>query len=409
MTSISPTSPFHTFWKPAALPIFTGLLALLGAGDGLLNLTQPETGAGNFGLIPPSRASVSPAQFDAFHHALIKVKGARNLHMSASILGLLLYAQFSEACRASPAAREAVHRCVGIVLTLGTGVGLSGAFVIWEYVKSVKTESSRKEIEVGRAKAKAHFITSIKMNAQASSVDFTLHYVVPDDVDDLVRVHTAAFKTDQFSNLMLLGRAVDAHEKLMRKTIEGWVTAPEASLMKAIDSSGRVLGWACWIVKDATGGDRVAVAKVESKGGSSVNKAEGVETSAVEKKEEPAKEDRARALGGLMYKERVAMEERYMKGKRYAVLQGLATDPAYQRRGIATKLIQAGLEEVDSKGLACWIHASPSSYGLYAKTGFEEIGRNEYDLDEWAPGGRQGDNRWGRYIFRHMLRKENSS
>lgn len=247
------------------------------------------------------------------------------------------------------------------------------------------------------------------MSAQPSSVDFTLHYVAPDDVDDLVRVHTAAFKTDQFSNLMLLGRADDAHEKLMRKAIEGWVTAPEASLMKAIDSSGRALGWACWIVKDATGGDRVAVAKAESKGGSSVDKAEGVETSAVEKKEEPPKEDPARALGGLMYKERVTMEERYMKGKRYAVLQGLATDPAYQRRGIATKLIQAGLDEIDLEGLACWIHASPSSYGVYAKVGFEEVGKNEYDLDEWAPGGRQGDNRWGRYIFRHMLRKENPS
>ncbi|KAK2743146.1 hypothetical protein CKAH01_06856 [Colletotrichum kahawae] len=163
MTSINPTGPFHTLWKPAALPLFTGLLALLGAGDGLMNLTQPETGAGNFGLIPPSRASVSPAQFDAFHHALIKVKGARNLHMSASIVGLLLYGQFSEACRTSPAAREAVRRCVGIVLTLGTGVGLSGAFVIWEYVKSA--ESSRKAVEVGRAKAKAHFITSLPILA----------------------------------------------------------------------------------------------------------------------------------------------------------------------------------------------------------------------------------------------------
>ncbi|KAI8276650.1 hypothetical protein K4K59_009698 [Colletotrichum sp. SAR11_240] len=135
------------------------------------------------------------------------------------------------------------------------------------------------------------------MSAQASSIDFTIHYVSPDDVDDLVRVHTAAFKTDQFSNLMLLGREDNAHQKLMRKAIEGWVTAPEASLMKAIDSS--------------------AVAQAESKGGSSVDKAEGVETSAVEKKEEPPKEDPARALGGLMYKERVAMEERYMKGKRF--------------------------------------------------------------------------------------------
>ncbi|KAF3806768.1 hypothetical protein GCG54_00000134 [Colletotrichum gloeosporioides] len=247
------------------------------------------------------------------------------------------------------------------------------------------------------------------MSAQASSVDFTLHYVAPGDVDDLVRVHTAAFKTDQFSNLMLLGRADDAHEKLMRKAIEGWISAPYTSFMKATDASGRVLGWSCWQVKDDTG-EWEAVYKAESKdGSSSVDKAEGPEESAVEKEQEPQKEDPARALGGLMYKERVPIEEKYMKGKRYAVLQGLATDPAYQRRGIATKLIQAGLEKIDYEGLACWIHASPSSYGMYAKVGFEEVGRNEYDLDEWAPGGRQGDNRWGRYIFRHMLRKENPS
>ncbi|KAF9875683.1 hypothetical protein CkaCkLH20_06615 [Colletotrichum karsti] len=162
-TTNPPPGSFHTFWKPAALPVFTGLLSLLGAGDGLLNLTQPETGAANFGLIPPSRASVSPAQFDAFHHALIKVKGARNLHMSTSIIALILYGQFSDVCRSSPAAATAVRRCIGLVLTLGTGVGLSGAFVIWEYVKSA--ESSRKAVEIGRAKAKAHFLTSLPILA----------------------------------------------------------------------------------------------------------------------------------------------------------------------------------------------------------------------------------------------------
>ncbi|KAK2743147.1 GNAT family [Colletotrichum kahawae] len=245
------------------------------------------------------------------------------------------------------------------------------------------------------------------MNAQASSADFTIHHVAPDDVEKLVRVHTAAFKTDQFSNLMLLGRDDDAHQKLMRKAIEGWVSAPETRLMKAIDASGCVLGWACWVVKDATGGDGAAVAKAESQSGSSVGKTEAPKESAAKKEREPPKEDPARALGGLMYKERVAMEERYMKGKRYAVLQGLATDPAYQRRGIATKLIRAGLEKVDSEGLTCWIHASPSSHGVYAKAGFEEVGRNEYDLDEWAPDGKGAEDRWGRYIFRHMLRKEN--
>ncbi|KAL0935129.1 uncharacterized protein CTRU02_209720 [Colletotrichum truncatum] len=157
------TSTSTTFWKPAALPIFTGLLALFGAADGIINLANPESGAATFGLVPPTKASVAPSQFDAFHHALIKVKGARNLHMTSSILGLLLYGHFSDTCRASPEAATAVRRCVGIVLTLGAGVGLSGAAVISEYLKSA--ESSKKAVDVGRSKAKAHLFTSVPIFA----------------------------------------------------------------------------------------------------------------------------------------------------------------------------------------------------------------------------------------------------
>ncbi|OLN83299.1 hypothetical protein CCHL11_03168 [Colletotrichum chlorophyti] len=156
MTSLNRSS---TWWKPAALPIFTGLLALLGATDGVVNIIKPELGAASFGLVPPPNASPTPAQLDAFHHALIKVKGARNLHMSSCILALLLFGQFSDICRASPLAATAVRRCVGIVLTLGAGVGFSGAAVVSEYAGS--PDSSAEAVEVGRSKAKAHLITNV--------------------------------------------------------------------------------------------------------------------------------------------------------------------------------------------------------------------------------------------------------
>ncbi|KAF6814747.1 hypothetical protein CPLU01_14331 [Colletotrichum plurivorum] len=162
MSSFDPSTT-STFWRPIALPVFTGLLAVLGATDGLVNLSSPESGAATFGLVPPRRASVMPAQFDAFHHALVKVKGARNLHMSSCVIAMLLYGRFSDACRASPEAAAAVRRCVGILLTLGAGVGFSGAVVISEYLSSPGV--SNEAIEVGRSKTKAHLLTSVPIVA----------------------------------------------------------------------------------------------------------------------------------------------------------------------------------------------------------------------------------------------------
>ncbi|KAK2062008.1 hypothetical protein LY76DRAFT_589863 [Colletotrichum caudatum] len=98
-------------------------------------------------------------------------------------------------------------------------------------------------------------------------------------------------------------------------------------------------------------------------------------------------------------------EGRHLCGKKCVVLQALATDPRDQRRGVATELVRHGLEEVvDPQGLPCWVHASPASRNVYVKAGFEEAGRSDYDLDEWAPGGKGGNRGWGRYTFRYMLR-----
>ncbi|KAK1985481.1 hypothetical protein LZ30DRAFT_371420 [Colletotrichum cereale] len=156
-------SPSPAFWRPVALPLFTGLLALLGAADGVFNLAKPESGAATFGLVPPRRDSLTPSRFDAFHHALVKVKGARNLHMSSCILAMVLYGQFSDVCRASPIAAAAVRRCVGIVLMLGAGVGFSGAAVVTEYLRS--PGASAEAVEAGRAKAKAHLVTNVPILA----------------------------------------------------------------------------------------------------------------------------------------------------------------------------------------------------------------------------------------------------
>ncbi|KAK1976942.1 acyl-CoA N-acyltransferase [Colletotrichum cereale] len=214
-------------------------------------------------------------------------------------------------------------------------------------------------------------------DADVEPAPVSLSAVQADDVPALLRVHTAAFGTDQFSNLMLLNRDENAHE-VMGRSIRRWMSDPAAKLTRALDADGRLVGWSCWIVK--TGYEEETAP------------ARGPET------------DTGAVLGGLMFKDMTSWEDRHLSGKRYVVLQALATDPRCQRQGIATKLVQHGLEEVDSQGLPCWIHASPTSHQLYVKAGFEEVGKSDYDLDEWAPGGKGGYRGWGRYTFRYMLR-----
>ncbi|KFY84573.1 hypothetical protein V500_09199 [Pseudogymnoascus sp. VKM F-4518 (FW-2643)] len=240
------------------------------------------------------------------------------------------------------------------------------------------------------------------------------------DIPALVRVHTAAFKSDQFSHLMLLQRPDDAHQTLMQKSIDYWFADAHAQIIKAVDTDGQVVGWACWILRDATSdlvgktekADSLAALKQEASQGS----AQMTFKTPQEKLDAPIQgvtspsgvqsttQDPARALGGLMGKETVKWEDKYLRGKKCLVLQALVTDPSCQGRGFGTQLIHWGTDKADAEDLQCWAHASPSGHSLYTRAGFEEVGRSDFDLAEWAPGGKGGGRGWGNYIFRYMLR-----
>ncbi|KXH67652.1 acetyltransferase [Colletotrichum salicis] len=205
--------------------------------------------------------------------------------------------------------------------------------------------------------------------------------VEPNEIDDLVAIHTAALKTDQFSNLMLLNREEGAHQNLMRKSILHWLSNSSSTKLFKAES------------------DQKKPDESKASEASSDPKSNKERT----RSEKDTPRDPARVLGGIMHRDMTSWESRHLEGEKYAILQALARDPPYQGQGIATKLIQQGVEDVDSQNLACWIHASPSSYRLYEKAGFQEIGKSEYDLGEWAPG-RTGDKLcWEVYTFRNFV------
>ncbi|KAL6854510.1 acyl-CoA N-acyltransferase [Trichoderma novae-zelandiae] len=83
----------------------------------------------------------------------------------------------------------------------------------------------------------------------------------------------------------------------------------------------------------------------------------------------------------------VAMDECYEKaasGRRHIYINHLMIDPAYQRRGIGSKLLAAVLERSDSAKIPAFLMSSAESRGLYGKMGFESLGTWTVDNGAWA-------------------------
>ena len=52
--------------------------------------------------------------------------------------------------------------------------------------------------------------------------------IAPHDIATVARLHASAFKSDQFSNLMLLNRDDSAFVSVMHRSTEDWLSDPAA-------------------------------------------------------------------------------------------------------------------------------------------------------------------------------------
>lgn len=68
-------------------------------------------------------------------------------------------------------------------------------------------------------------------------------------------------------------------------------------------------------------------------------------------------------------------------------LNDLYVDPAYQRQGIGTKLLEEGLKDVDERGLQCVLGSSKEGKGVYKRFGFVEVETMVIDLEEYGGVG----------------------
>lgn len=79
------------------------------------------------------------------------------------------------------------------------------------------------------------------------------------------------------------------------------------------------------------------------------------------------------------------------------MLSFLFVDPAYQRQGIGSSLLQWGLKKADELGAKLWVTSTPDAFRTYAKAGWGVREIHEVDLRKY--GGE------GIYVRRWMLRE----
>ena len=80
-----------------------------------------------------------------------------------------------------------------------------------------------------------------------------------------------------------------------------------------------------------------------------------------------------------------ASKKKYLGLEPYLYLRILAIDPAYQRRGVGSLLLDQGMEIADRCGIQSYLEATKVGRPLYAKYGYEDRENMDFDVVKYAP------------------------
>ncbi len=89
---------------------------------------------------------------------------------------------------------------------------------------------------------------------------------------------------------------------------------------------------------------------------------------------------------------------------RHMQCKALFTDPLFQGRGMGSALVSHGNTVADAAGLPIFLQASPYGFPVYFRLGFDTVQHLDVDLREWALDAHRGDQGFGNYRFRYMVR-----
>lgn len=222
-----------------------------------------------------------------------------------------------------------------------------------------------------------------------STSKIVLRPVELSDYKRLAFLESNAFGNDEFLEVAFgparhreEDRVLEARGKEMAKPKNdpGEVEKFVKAVLIGSDGEEEIVGFAHWqTVLVSEGGVGVYAKEEENK---------------VEKEKEDEKNEFANVANGKLCDDLFIPGDASMakacEGRDYRKLFNLAVARDFQRQGVGTLLLKAGLKETDEAGLQCVLGASPEGLGLYKKYGFIEFDHMSLNLWEYEGGAGMG-------------------
>ncbi|KAF6819062.1 hypothetical protein CMUS01_11781 [Colletotrichum musicola] len=216
---------------------------------------------------------------------------------------------------------------------------------------------------------------------------FTISGVTYDDAAGVAETSTLAFyHTDQHWRALWGSTPMD---KIMRgasaRMSQGLASdrARTRHIKAVYRATGKVIGYARWILPEDNDSIRWVDAKTREP---SVQQAGAFEVAY----EAYTEDGRARWMDGEMYKaldtpiREAEIEEMRAHEGPFLVLEYLAVHPDHQRKGVASTLVERGLEQADAVGMKVWVMSTAAAQPLYEKLGFELFRTVETDVTRFG-------------------------
>ncbi|KAI1466500.1 acyl-CoA N-acyltransferase [Daldinia caldariorum] len=197
-------------------------------------------------------------------------------------------------------------------------------------------------------------------------MSFTLSEVQVADAESLIRrCDFPAIQDDPLHRIMFPRSRPDNWEseiRWMANNLKNTLERGRSNFRKVCAEDGTPVGFAGWALEQSDTPQGVKAQSNEKKDGSTIPDPDTLDMNAWLETSKMLREEKRRILHGR---------------KNIWRLMIISVDPAYQRQGVGSMLMQWGCEEADRNERDAFVLASPAAVRLYTKFGFEVVGKVE--------------------------------
>jgi len=211
-----------------------------------------------------------------------------------------------------------------------------------------------------------------------STPEFQVHSITPADLPSMISIYISAFSLEYVNSYAMPPATCTPARKTrwLHDRFSGFFSKPELHMYKVVESgTGKTVAWSRWCFPYTL----TAEEREERRREKEQEERDVLEGRRTEYPEGANVEVCKALFGGLR-----VMREKYMDPSQHYFVHLVATDPDYQRRGLATMLLRHGLALADADNMRTYIEATASGHPVYLKLGWKDVDRLDIDLKKWG-------------------------